>query len=211
MTTWTITHTDAIITADPTEAREIIAHLTSKGIAPTIEITDAPAADTYTIEITVTRQRANAMPRPSVSATVTDPDTGETATVNHCWNETEARERAAALIERIRSGEHATMLANSAAARVIRAGEHAKAEAATKAAQAATQAVDPASQEPTATGNQIEYIVSLLARRARSGEGGGFMSTRGLYRKDGTIDRTAIAAMTRRNASALIDSLRGNY
>lgn len=66
-------------------------------------------------------------------------------------------------------------------------------------------------REPLATGNQIDYIVSLLSRRTRAGEGGGFMSTQGLYREDGTINRAAIAAMTRRNASALIDSLRGNY
>ena len=66
-------------------------------------------------------------------------------------------------------------------------------------------------REPLATGNQVDYIVSLLSRRTYSGEGGGFMSTNGLYHEDGTINRAAIAAMTRRNASALIDSLRGNY
>lgn len=68
----------------------------------------------------------------------------------------------------------------------------------------------PAS-EPTATGRQVDYIVSLLEGRARRGDGGGFMSTNGLYREDGTADRDAIARLTRRNASALIDSLRGNY
>lgn len=70
---------------------------------------------------------------------------------------------------------------------------------------------EKAAADPRATVGQIDYIVSLLEGRARRGDGGGFMSTNGLYREDGTIDRGAIAAMTRRNASALIDSLRGNY
>ncbi len=37
------------------------------------------------------------------------------------------------------------------------------------------------------------------------------MSTRSLYNEDGSINRAAIAAMTRSRASALIDSLRGTY
>ncbi|BAD58860.1 hypothetical protein [Nocardia farcinica] len=70
---------------------------------------------------------------------------------------------------------------------------------------------EKAAPEPTATDRQIDYIVALLEGRARRGEGGGFMSTHGLYKADGTVDRAAVAKMTRRTASAMIDSLRGNY
>ncbi|MBF6411182.1 hypothetical protein [Nocardia farcinica] len=68
-----------------------------------------------------------------------------------------------------------------------------------------------AEKNAPATEAQIDYIVALLEGRARRGEGGGFMSTRGLYKDDGTVDRAAVAAMTRRTASAMIDSLRGTY
>lgn len=62
-----------------------------------------------------------------------------------------------------------------------------------------------------ATDRQIDYITELLARRIRNGEGGGFASTARLYDADGTIHRAAIAALTTREASTLIDSLTGNY
>ncbi|MBF6187972.1 hypothetical protein [Nocardia farcinica] len=68
-----------------------------------------------------------------------------------------------------------------------------------------------AAPEPTATPRQIYYITSLLEGRAAAGDDGGFFSTKGLYRVDGSIDRDAIAALTRKQASALIDSLRGTY
>lgn len=70
---------------------------------------------------------------------------------------------------------------------------------------------EKAAPEPTATPRQIYYITSLLEGRAAAGEGGGFFSTKGLYRGDGSIDRDAVAALTRKQASALIDSLRGTY
>jgi len=67
------------------------------------------------------------------------------------------------------------------------------------------------SAQAPATERQVGYILDLLARRRRSGEGGGFFSLRGLVDDTGRPDRDAIAALTRAQASALIDSLRGNY
>lgn len=86
------------------------------------------------------------------------------------------------------------------------------------AAHARTKGLDP--RTPTqkqavavapATGPQIDYVVKLLARRATSGEGGGFVSTAGLYDADGNIDRAAVAALTQSQASTLIDSLTNRY
>lgn len=54
-----------------------------------------------------------------------------------------------------------------------------------------------------ATEAQIAYILDLLARRRRTGEAGGFF--------DGPTDRAQIAAMSRSEASAYIDSLKGEY
>lgn len=57
-----------------------------------------------------------------------------------------------------------------------------------------------------ATEKQIEYIVRLVIRRRRDGNGDGFIL--------GEIDITdlpSLRKMTRREASALIDSLSGNY
>ncbi|MFI8201112.1 hypothetical protein ACIF6K_32070 [Streptomyces sp. NPDC085942] len=54
-----------------------------------------------------------------------------------------------------------------------------------------------------ATDRQVEYILSLLAARRRSGEGGGFMF--------GPTDRAGIAQLTREDASSYIDSLKGTY
>lgn len=55
----------------------------------------------------------------------------------------------------------------------------------------------------TATDRQVDYILNLLSRRRRSGEGGGFFS--------GPTDRAGIAKLSRADASAYIDSLRGDY
>lgn len=63
----------------------------------------------------------------------------------------------------------------------------------------------------TATDRQVEYIIKLLIDRVRSGEGGGFASTKGLYTPDGTIDRAAVTALTKAQASQLITSLTGSY
>jgi len=54
-----------------------------------------------------------------------------------------------------------------------------------------------------ATERQISYILDLLAQRRRSGEGGGFFN--------GPTDRAGIAALSRSEASAYIDSLKGDY
>lgn len=56
---------------------------------------------------------------------------------------------------------------------------------------------------PRATANQIDYILKLLAARERSGEGGGFMA--------GPTDRAGIERMSFADASAYIDSLKGQY
>src|SRR5690606_24652773 len=186
MTTWTITHPagGAHITTDATEAREIIDHITSTGVAPTVEIADAPDADTYTITVTEARQRANAMPRPRFEATITDPVTGGTVDTGPCWTEQEARDRAAALIDGRRTGTFFTELARFAANRAALAAEQAaaaKAAAPQPRPEAAPQSRPVA---PLATTSQIDYIIALLSRRARTGEGGGFMSTRSLYNED---------------------------
>lgn len=54
-----------------------------------------------------------------------------------------------------------------------------------------------------ATGRQVDYIMSLLVKRARSGDRGGFML--------GPTTREGVAQMTRTDASAYIDSLRETY
>ena len=56
---------------------------------------------------------------------------------------------------------------------------------------------------PRATVKQVDYILRLLASRARLGEGGGFMT--------GPTTREGIEEMSSVDASAYIDSLRGNY
>lgn len=64
--------------------------------------------------------------------------------------------------------------------------------------------------EPMATDRQIDYAVSLLIKKHRSGEGDGFIDARGLI-TGGTVDKGALRAMTRRQISSLIDSLKGDY
>ncbi|MEU9470460.1 hypothetical protein AB0D78_28350 [Streptomyces avermitilis] len=59
------------------------------------------------------------------------------------------------------------------------------------------------SAQGLATENQIGYILDLLARRRRTGEGGGFFS--------GPTDRAGIASLSRSEASSYIDSLKGDY
>lgn len=80
----------------------------------------------------------------------------------------------------------------------------------TEAEKAADAAARAARREAPATTGQVNYLVTLLARRARSGEGGGFVSTKGLD-SAGNVDRAALEALTVEQASALIDSLTGNY
>lgn len=56
---------------------------------------------------------------------------------------------------------------------------------------------------PRATPKQVDYIMTLLAARARLGEGGGFMT--------GPTDRAGVERMAREDASAYINSLKGEY
>jgi hypothetical protein len=65
--------------------------------------------------------------------------------------------------------------------------------------------------ETLANSAQVERVIELLIRRARTGEGDGFASTKGLFTVDGAVDRAAVAAMTGAQASQLITSLTGNY
>lgn len=74
-----------------------------------------------------------------------------------------------------------------------------------KQADAAAHAARPA------TDGQVDYLVKLLGRRSRSGEGGGFMSTSGLYDQAGNVDRGAVEALTAQQANQLLDSLTGRY
>lgn len=65
-----------------------------------------------------------------------------------------------------------------------------------------------------ATTRQVDYIADLLATRVRNGDGGGFVSTAGLLTGAGyqtRINLGAIRALSRTDASQLIDSLKGNY
>lgn len=54
-----------------------------------------------------------------------------------------------------------------------------------------------------ATDRQVSYIMSLLAQRASSGEGGGFFA--------GPTDEAGVRSMSRAQASAYITSLTGRY
>jgi len=54
-----------------------------------------------------------------------------------------------------------------------------------------------------ASDRQVDYIMNLLARRRRNGDGGGFFS--------GPTDRAGVAKLSRADASAYIDSLTDNY
>src|SRR5690554_7068302 len=68
-----------------------------------------------------------------------------------------------------------------------------------------------AAQAP-ATERQIDYLTSLLVRRANTGEGGGFVGgVDALVDAGGKVDVDALRRLTRPQASRLIDSLRGSY
>lgn len=54
-----------------------------------------------------------------------------------------------------------------------------------------------------ATDRQVDFILSLLSERRRTGEGGGFQT--------GPTDRAGIEKLTRGQASTYIDSLKGTY
>ncbi|NUR30062.1 MAG: hypothetical protein HOV83_30135 [Catenulispora sp.] len=56
---------------------------------------------------------------------------------------------------------------------------------------------------PLATPRQVDYILQLLDRRQRTGEGGGFF--------DGPTDRASIKEMSKTAASTYITSLKGDY
>ena len=78
-----------------------------------------------------------------------------------------------------------------------------KMEAAARPAPAPAPA---AAAGPLATDRQVDYVLSLIARRVRSGEGGGWMSHTGGY-----PTRDQLATMTRRDISRYIDQLRDSY
>ena len=73
------------------------------------------------------------------------------------------------------------------------------------AAEAATETVAAEAPEATATAGQVDYIMTLLDRRQRDGLADvvGFTT--------GPTTRQGVARMTRRAASAYIDSLKGEY
>ena len=73
------------------------------------------------------------------------------------------------------------------------------------AAEAATETVATEAPEATATARQVDYIMTLLDRRQRDGLADvvGFTT--------GPTTRQGVARMTRRAASAYIDSLKGEY
>lgn len=71
-----------------------------------------------------------------------------------------------------------------------------------KREQAARQAAAGTS-EPLATDRQVDYILTLLAKRRRTGNNAGFMT--------GPTSREDIQRMTRQKASAYIDSLTETY
>ena len=73
------------------------------------------------------------------------------------------------------------------------------------AAETATETVATEAPEATATARQVDYIMTLLDRRQRDGLADvvGFTT--------GPATRQGVARMTRRAASAYIDSLKGEY
>ena len=85
-----------------------------------------------------------------------------------------------------------------------RAEKAAKAEAIVAAAERAEIAELENKIGPLATERQIDYILILQARRARSGEGGGFIN-------HNPATRDELRRTSRETASNIIDSLTGNY
>jgi hypothetical protein len=93
--------------------------------------------------------------------------------------------------------------ADAVRARIRRHVEERERAVLTEAAQAAGIAPPPAPGTPMATPRQVDYIMSLLDRRERNGDGGGFMY--------GPTDRAGVERMTRAEASLYITSLKEEY
>ncbi|GAB3115609.1 hypothetical protein GCM10027160_23190 [Streptomyces calidiresistens] len=96
--------------------------------------------------------------------------------------------------------------AEGAPARIEKAAAEkaiAEAEAAVREAREAQLAEARRTKGALATDRQISYILSLLARRRDSGEGGGFFS--------GPTTRADLELLSKAEASAYIDSLTDNY
>lgn len=99
-----------------------------------------------------------------------------------------------------------TRHAEGAADRIARKAEKDAAEAAEQAAREtrAARLAEARQQKGTlATPRQVDYILQLLARRERTGEGGGFFY--------GPTGREAIEEMSKADASTYITSLKGDY
>lgn len=64
---------------------------------------------------------------------------------------------------------------------------------------------------PMVTDRQVTYITRLLVQRIRSGEGSGFSGLVNGLTRGGQVDTDAIRALTRKQASEVIDSLTGRY
>ncbi|MGW3383314.1 helix-turn-helix domain-containing protein [Streptomyces albogriseolus] len=77
------------------------------------------------------------------------------------------------------------------------------AEATVRAAREAQLAEAHRTKGPLATPRQVDFILQLLARRERTGEGGGFFY--------GPTDRAGIEEMSKADASTYITSLKGDY
>ena len=77
------------------------------------------------------------------------------------------------------------------------------AEAAVREARETQLAEVRAKKGELATPKQVDYILTLLARREHSGEGGGFFS--------GPTDRAGLEELSKREASTYITSLKGDY
>lgn len=67
--------------------------------------------------------------------------------------------------------------------------------------------------EAPATDRQIDYIMDLLAAKARGGylDEPGFVDHRGYILPDGRFDMDRLRSLTKAQASALISSLKGDY
>ncbi|MFF0166771.1 helix-turn-helix domain-containing protein [Streptomyces prasinus] len=100
----------------------------------------------------------------------------------------------------------ATQHAAGAAERIQKKAEQDAIEAAEAAVREAREAqLEEArrTKGPLATPKQVEFILTLLARRECSGEGGGFFY--------GPTDRAGIEEMSKADASTYITSLKGDY
>lgn len=90
------------------------------------------------------------------------------------------------------------------AARVAKANAKANEQAAAKIEREMAATAEQIRQEmDLATDKQVGYIMTLLAKRARTGDGGGFMS--------GPTTIEGVRAMKRADASLYIDSLTERY